>query len=145
MDREESSPSSTPQGITHLFRRVFLPLAFLFDLTMIVDAGEHVGTIGRSRTGRSTLLNILGLLDAPTAGDAEFDGELVEEIARNRAAAISGRDIGFVFQQFNHLPGRTAVENVEAPLMYATGSTRSRTASPEVSSRESRSPAHWCA
>lgn len=96
-------------------------LTILTDVNLEVDSGEHIGIVGRSGTGKSTLLNILGLLDAPTTGDMEFAGTPVQNISRNRAAAFRGRDIGFVFQQFNLLPGRTAVENVEAPLMYGSG------------------------
>ena len=96
-------------------------LTILADINFTASAGEHIGIVGRSGTGKSTLLNILGLLDAPTGGEMEFAGEPVHAISRNRAAKIRGRDVGFVFQQFNLLPGRSAVENVEAPLMYGTG------------------------
>lgn len=125
MSRGEPMESATLLSLRHVSRSVPIAddqlLTILSDVNLEVGAGEHVGIVGRSGTGKSTLLNILGLLDAPTTGDMEFAGEPVEKISRNRAAAIRGRDIGFVFQQFNLLPGRTAVENVEAPLMYATG------------------------
>lgn len=96
-------------------------LTILADINFTASSGEHIGIVGRSGTGKSTLLNILGLLDAPTGGEMEFEGVPVHSIPRNRAAKIRGRDVGFVFQQFNLLPGRSAVENVEAPLMYGTG------------------------
>ncbi|RAD62481.1 ABC transporter ATP-binding protein, partial [Burkholderia multivorans] len=93
-------------------------LTILADINFTASSGEHIGIVGRSGTGKSTLLNILGLLDAPTGGEMEFEGVPVHSIPRNPAAKIRGRDVGFVFQQFNLLPGRSAVENVEAPLMY---------------------------
>lgn len=117
--------ASTLLSLRHVSRSVPIAagqaLTILTDVNLEVDSGEHIGIVGRSGTGKSTLLNILGLLDAPTTGDMEFAGTPVQKISPNRAAAFRGRDIGFVFQQFNLLPGRTAVENVEAPLMYGSG------------------------
>ncbi|MGO2035334.1 MAG: ABC transporter ATP-binding protein [Brevibacterium sp.] len=119
------APAAELLSLRHVSRSVPIAegqtLTILADIDLEVGAGEHIGIVGRSGTGKSTLLNILGLLDAPSTGTMEFAGEPVQQIARNRAAEIRGRDIGFVFQQFNLLPGRTAVENVEAPLMYGTG------------------------
>lgn len=117
--------ASTLLSLRHVSRSVPIAagqvLTILTDINLEVDSGEYIGIVGRSGTGKSTLLNILGLLDAPTTGDMEFAGTPVQNISRNRAAAFRGRDIGFVFQQFNLLPGRSAVENVEAPLMYGSG------------------------
>lgn len=125
MSRREPAENATLLSLRHVSRSVPIAeeqvLTILSDISLDVGVGEHIGIVGRSGTGKSTLLNILGLLDAPTTGDMEFAGEPVQKISRNRAAAIRGRDIGFVFQQFNLLPGRSAVENVEAPLMYGTG------------------------
>lgn len=96
-------------------------LHILTGVDLTVTAGDHVGIIGRSGSGKSTLLNILGLLDRPTAGTIEWDGNDAGKLSARQAARIRGRDVGFVFQQFNLLPGRTALENVAAPLMYAPG------------------------
>nr|WP_239557342.1 ABC transporter ATP-binding protein [Brevibacterium luteolum] len=97
-------------------------LDILTGIDVDVYPRDHVGIVGRSGTGKSTLLNILGLLDRPTSGGMWFAGTEVSRIAQRKAAVIRGRDIGFVFQQFNLLPGRTALENVEAPLLYGTPS-----------------------
>lgn len=109
-------------GVT---RTVHLPdesdLHILTGVDLSVMSGDHIGIIGRSGSGKSTLLNILGLLDRPTTGTIEWDGHDTREISARRAARIRGRDVGFVFQQFNLLPGRTALDNVAAPLMYAPG------------------------
>jgi putative ABC transport system ATP-binding protein len=96
-------------------------LEILRGVDLSVDQGEHVAVVGRSGTGKSTLLNILGLLDAPTSGQYLLEGVSVDRIPRRVATRRRGRDFGFVFQQFHLLPGRTALENVVAPLLYARG------------------------
>ncbi|QTE29992.1 ABC transporter ATP-binding protein [Pengzhenrongella sicca] len=111
--------------LTDVTRSVRLPddriLAILQGVTLSVDAGEHVAVVGRSGTGKSTLLNILGLLDAPTSGEYVLDGTPIGRLSNRNRARRRGDDFGFVFQQFNLLAGRTALENVAAPLMYARG------------------------
>ncbi|MBZ2197679.1 ABC transporter ATP-binding protein [Occultella gossypii] len=112
------------RGIT---RTVRLPddsrLDILRGVDLSVGAGEHISIVGRSGTGKSTLLNILGLLDAPTDGEYLLDGTPIGRLGNRRRARRRGDDFGFVFQQFNLLPGRTALENVIAPLLYARGRT----------------------
>ncbi|WP_087508142.1 ABC transporter ATP-binding protein [Cellulomonas iranensis] len=111
--------------LTEVTRSVRLPddrlLEILRGVTLTVGAGEHVAVVGRSGTGKSTLLNILGLLDAPTAGEYRLEGVPIGRLSGRERTRRRGRDFGFVFQQFNLLPGRTALENVAAPLMYAPG------------------------
>ena len=111
--------------LTEVTRTVKLPddsdLHILTGVDLTVSTGDHIGIIGRSGTGKSTLLNLLGLLDRPTTGTLEWAGHDIRHLRPRSAARIRGRDVGFVFQQFNLLPGRTALENVAAPLMYAPG------------------------
>ena len=111
--------------LTDVTRSVRLPddrlLHILQGVTVAVDAGEHVAIVGRSGTGKSTLLNILGLLDAPTTGQYLLEGVPIGKLSNGARTKRRGRDFGFVFQQFNLLPGRTALENVAAPLLYARG------------------------
>jgi putative ABC transport system ATP-binding protein len=111
--------------LSDVTRSVVLPddrvLNILRGITVSVDAGEHISVVGRSGTGKSTLLNILGLLDAPTSGEYLLEGQPVARLSSRHRARRRGDDFGFVFQQFNLLPGRTALENVAAPLMYARG------------------------
>ncbi|MGO4595005.1 ABC transporter ATP-binding protein [Leifsonia sp. 2TAF2] len=95
------------------------PLRILSGVDLVVDAGEHVSIVGRSGSGKSTLLNILGLLDEPTDGSITFDGVPVRRMSSADRDRRRGREVGFIFQQFNLLPGRTAVENVATPLLYA--------------------------
>jgi putative ABC transport system ATP-binding protein len=106
-------------------RSVELPDGERLDILKGVDldvaVGDHVSIVGRSGSGKSTLLNLLGLLDTPTSGRILFDDEPLESLSGRRRDRKRGRDIGFIFQQFNLLGGRTALENVMTPLMYATG------------------------
>jgi putative ABC transport system ATP-binding protein len=95
------------------------PLHILRGVDLAVDAGEHVSIVGRSGSGKSTLLNILGLLDEPTAGSLVFEGVPVERMSAAARDRRRGREVGFIFQQFNLLAGRTAAENVATPLLYA--------------------------
>jgi len=106
-------------------RSVVLPdggrLEILRGVDLDVEAGDHLSIVGRSGSGKSTLLNLLGLLDTPTSGRIAFDGKPLERLAGSRRDRTRGRDVGFVFQQFNLLPGRTALENAMTPLLYARG------------------------
>ncbi|MCS4275075.1 putative ABC transport system ATP-binding protein [Mycetocola sp. BIGb0189] len=106
-------------------RAVRLPddtvLPILHDVSLTVNPGERVSIVGRSGSGKSTLLNILGLLDNPTTGILHFDGADVSRLSQRRRDRLRGNNVGFVFQQFNLLEGRTALENVLMPLMYSHG------------------------
>jgi putative ABC transport system ATP-binding protein len=110
--------------LTAVSRSVLLPdgetLHILRGVDLSVDAGEHIAVIGRSGSGKSTLLNIIGMLDTPSTGEYRFDGVLADDLSPRRRARARGADFGFIFQQFNLLPGRQAWENVAAPLMYGT-------------------------
>ena len=110
------------EGVT---RSVALPdgsrLDILRGIDLEVDAGDHVSIVGRSGSGKSTLLNLLGLIDTPTSGRILVDEEPLESLRGGRRDRKRGRDIGFIFQQFNLLPGRTALENATTPLLNATG------------------------
>ena len=106
-------------------KHVLLPddtrLDILRSVDLAVAAGDHVAIVGRSGSGKSTLLNLLGMLDSPSEGAVWFHGEPVRKMRRGKLDRLRGRNVGFVFQQFNLLAGRTALENVEMPLGYASG------------------------
>jgi putative ABC transport system ATP-binding protein len=82
---------------------------------------DSLSIVGRSGSGKSTLLNLLGLLDLPTEGTLSFRGMDVRTLGGDARARLRGGAVGFIFQQFNLLPGRTALENVMTPLLYAEG------------------------
>lgn len=96
-------------------------LEILRNLSMHVDAGEHVAVVGRSGSGKTTLLNILGLLDSPSDGSVVFDGIDTGKLRKAALDRMRGNSIGYVFQQFNLLSGLNARENVMMPLGYASG------------------------
>ncbi|MFB7893192.1 ABC transporter ATP-binding protein [Microbacterium sp. NPDC056044] len=117
-------------------KHVLLPddsrLDILRGIDLAVAAGDHVAIVGRSGSGKSTLLNLMGMLDRPSEGAVWFRGEPVRKMRRGKLDRLRGGNVGFVFQQFNLLAGRTALENVEMPLGYASGREfwrRRRTAS----------------
>lgn len=96
-------------------------LPILHDINLQVEPGASISIVGPSGSGKSTLLNLIGLLDMPAGGEYFLLGQSVRDIPKRRLAQLRGEMFGFVFQQFNLLPMRTALENVAAPLLYSTG------------------------
>jgi ABC-type lipoprotein export system ATPase subunit len=94
-------------------------VAALEDVTLAVGEGRFVAVIGASGSGKSTLLNLLGGLDTPTAGTIEVDGALISSMDREALARYRRHGAGMIFQSFNLVPSRTALENVELPLIFA--------------------------
>ena len=88
----------------------------LRDVDLSVERGELVAIMGPSGSGKSTLLTIAGTLEEPTSGQVRIDGVDLATVARSERARMRRRSIGYVFQDFNLLPGLTAVENVTLPL-----------------------------
>ena len=91
-----------------------------------IGEGEFVSIMGASGSGKSTLLNILGILDNYDEGEYHLAGTLIKNLSEKRAAEYRNRMIGFVFQSFNLIGFKTAVENVELPLFYQGMSRRKR-------------------
>jgi putative ABC transport system ATP-binding protein len=94
-------------------------VAALAGVSLRIERGEHVAVIGPSGSGKSSLMNILGGLDRPTAGHYRFAGDDVGAFDDNQLAEFRRRRIGFVFQSFQLLPRLTALQNVELPMIYA--------------------------
>lgn len=97
-------------------------LKILTDINLRVEAGQHIAIVGRSGTGKSTLLNIIGMLDTPTSGKYRFNGASVNRLGEAARAKVRGGGFGFIFQSFNLINGLTTTENVYTPLLYASGS-----------------------
>jgi putative ABC transport system ATP-binding protein len=89
-----------------------------------ISRGEFIAIMGASGSGKSTMMNIIGMLDTPSTGRYLFEGHDVGRLSDDARAGLRSREFGFVFQQFNLLPRMSAIEQVELPLVYQ--SVRSR-------------------
>ena len=102
------------------------PLHVLKGINLSIDKGEFVSIMGASGSGKSTLLNILGILDNYDTGEYYIDGRLIKDLSEKQAADYRNHMIGFIFQSFNLISFKTAVENVELPLFYQGVNRRKR-------------------
>ena len=102
------------------------PLHVLKGVDLHIRKGEFVSIMGASGSGKSTLLNILGILDNYDSGEYLLNGMLIRNLSESKAAEYRNRMIGFIFQSFNLIPFKTAVENVELPLFYQGVGRRKR-------------------
>lgn len=101
-------------------------LHVLKGLNLSIKEGEFVSIMGSSGSGKSTLLNILGLLDEHDEGEYVLDGQLIQKLNEKKAAVLRNKFLGFVFQSFNLINYKTALENVSMPLYYAGVSRKER-------------------
>ena len=102
------------------------PLHVLKGINLDIDDGEFVSIMGASGSGKSTLLNILGILDNYDSGEYTLGGTLIKDLSETRVAEYRNHFIGFIFQSFNLIGFKTAVENVELPLFYQNVSRKRR-------------------
>ena len=116
--------------IKNLCKTYFMPggmsQSVLKNVSFKITKGEFVSIMGHSGSGKSTLMNILGCLDRPTEGEYYLTGKLISEKTDNELAIIRGKEIGFVFQNFNLLMKRTIADNVSLPLIYQGVSEKDR-------------------
>ncbi len=102
------------------------PLHVLKGVNLNIEKGEFVSIMGASGSGKSTLLNILGILDNYDSGEYHLNNVLIKGVSERKAAEYRNRMIGFIFQSFNLIQFKTAVENVELPLYYQGVGRRKR-------------------
>lgn len=102
------------------------PLHVLKGVDLDIERGEMVSIMGASGSGKSTLLNILGILDTYDSGIYTLNGQLIRNLSESKAAEIRNRTIGFIFQSFNLISFKNAMENVALPLYYQGVSRRKR-------------------
>lgn len=101
-------------------------LHVLKGISLEIDEGEMVSVMGASGSGKSTLLNVLGILDNYDSGEYYLNGMLIRDINETKAAVLRNRTLGFVFQSFNLISFKNALENVALPLYYQGVSRRKR-------------------
>ena len=89
------------------------------EISFSIQQGEFVAIVGKSGSGKSTCMNIIGCLDVPTSGRYLLQGRDVGQMNKNELADTRNKLLGFIFQQYNLLPKLSVMENVEVPLMYA--------------------------
>jgi len=106
------------EQVTKIYDSGEVQVEALKGINLIINPGEMVAIMGASGSGKSTMLNILGCLDYPSAGNYFLDGIHVNNLNRDQLADIRNKKIGFVFQGFNLLARTSAFENVELPLLY---------------------------
>lgn len=104
------------------------PLHVLKGIDLDIEKGEMVSIMGASGSGKSTLLNILGILDTYDTGTYQLNGQLIQNLSESRAAELRNRMIGFIFQSFNLISFKNAMENVALPLYYQGVSRKKRNA-----------------
>ena len=116
--------------ITDLNKSYFngAPLHVLKGINMDVAAGEFISIMGASGSGKSTLLNILGILDNYDSGEYYLDNVLIKNLSETKAAELRNRMIGFIFQSFNLISFKNALENVALPLYYQGMNRKKRNA-----------------
>ena len=114
--------------LTKSFGAASAPVHALRGVSLDVAAGERVAVLGKSGSGKSTLLNLLGGLDRATAGTIEVHGRDLSKMSSRELTRHRLTTVGMVFQSFNLIPSRTALENVELPMVFAGRPPRERRA-----------------
>ena len=107
------------KNISKIYGRDGQQVKALDNANISIEKGEFVAIVGASGSGKSTMMNILGMLDRPTSGEYYLENKEISTLTDDELAKIRNKKIGFVFQKFHLLPKTTAIENVELPLIYS--------------------------
>jgi putative ABC transport system ATP-binding protein len=116
-DAEREMHVITADNLTKTYRAGDVEVQAVRGVTFSVEPASFVSFVGPSGSGKSTLLNMIGCLDRPTGGSLSVLGTDVAGLDRRASAAFRGRNVGFIFQDFNLVPVLTVYENVEYPLI----------------------------
>src|SRR5690242_13473056 len=113
------------EQLAKYYKRGSETIRALDGVTLDIAKGEFVAVVGRSGSGKTTMLDLLGLLLKPTAGHLFIDDVDTSRLGDRDRARMRARKVGFVFQEYNLLPGMSVLENVMLPLRYARGTGQS--------------------
>jgi predicted ABC-type transport system involved in lysophospholipase L1 biosynthesis ATPase subunit len=114
-----NGPAIRARDLTRRYGSEAAPVYALRGVTIDVGCGERVALLGKSGSGKSTLLNLLGGLDRPTAGGLTVAGRDLSRLTAGQLARFRSATVGMIFQSFNLILSRTALENVELPMIFA--------------------------
>ena len=117
-DKPVSAPLIETQNLVKTYGRGSSVIKALDEVSLTIDRGEFVAVIGASGSGKSTLMNMLGGLDKPDGGDIAIAGQSLARMSKRALAYFRNETIGFVFQQFQLLPKKSALTNVRLPMQY---------------------------
>jgi putative ABC transport system ATP-binding protein len=112
-------PAMRLEGLTKHYGRATQVVRALDGVSLEIEQGEFVAVVGRSGSGKTTMLDCAGLLMRPTAGRVLLDGVDTGQLGERERAELRSRRIGFIFQEFNLLPTLSVMENVLLPLRYS--------------------------
>ncbi len=121
------TPRLELRRVSKIYQNGGQPVNVLREISLVLAPGTVTALVGRSGCGKTTLLNLAGAMDFPSAGDVLIDGRSTSSLSESELTALRRRQVGFVFQFFQLLPTLTVVENVELPLLLA-GTTGARDA-----------------
>ncbi|MEJ8544666.1 ABC transporter ATP-binding protein [Brevibacillus borstelensis] len=116
----------TVENVNHSYGTGKIKVPVLFDINIHISKGEFVALCGSSGSGKSTLLNLLAGLTKPEEGKIYVNSEEISRFNENELCLFRRKCMGFIFQSYNLLPGLTALENVELPLIFAGESKKKR-------------------
>lgn len=111
------------KNLVKIYKMGDMEVHALRGVDMEIHNDDFVAIMGKSGSGKSTFMNIIGCLDVPTKGEYWLDGVDIRKMNKDQLAKLRNKKIGFVFQSFNLLSRTSALENVELPLMYTTNIT----------------------
>lgn len=116
---EEKQPLIEMKGIYKIYKMGNNEVRASNGINLSIYHGEMVAIVGKSGSGKSTIMNMIGALDVPTSGEYRLEGKNVNEMDEDELAEIRNKKIGFIFQQYNLLPKLNLLDNVQLPLLYA--------------------------
>jgi lipoprotein-releasing system ATP-binding protein len=114
-----NEPALELKGVTRIYRQAGVELKVFHDISFALAAGETVALVGQSGAGKSSLLHIAGLLEAPTSGEVIIEGKRASKLPDSERTLIRRETLGFVYQAHHLLPEFSALENVSIPRRLA--------------------------